>query len=148
MSAYKAYRGQEIQGAGPIGLVVLTYDALTASLTRTKQAIERGDLAGEAEHTGRAMEALIELSTSLDMDAGGDIAASLASLYNYMMNRLTDGLCSRSTEAVDEVLELAGALSTAWQELARRQERGGVPAKVTGAHASIAQGAGLALAAG
>ncbi len=141
MSAYKAYRGQEIQGAGPLGLVVLTYDALTASLARAKQAIEEGDLVAEADHTSRAMEALIELSTSLDMEAGGDIAASLASLYNYMMNRLTDNLCSRSTEAVEEVLELAQTLRESWQELARKNEAGKAPASALAAHATLSAGA-------
>ncbi len=121
MTGYKAYQGQQVQGAGPLGLVLLTYEALFRSLARARQAIEARDLAAEAEHTGRAMEALIELSTSLDMEAGGDIAASLASLYQYMMNRLTDGLCSRSTEAVDEVMQLVQTLREGWTELANRQ---------------------------
>jgi len=86
-------------------------------------AILAGDMVAEANQTGLAMEALIELSSSLNMEAGGDIAQSLASLYSYMMNRVTEGLCSGSTESVDEVMKLVQELREGWMQLSIQQKQ-------------------------
>ncbi len=122
MTRYQAYQGNQVEGAGPLGLVLLTYEALYKSLARAHMAIEAGDLAAEADHTSRSMEAIIELSSSLNMEEGGEIAKDLSSLYLYMMNRLTEGLCSCSTEHVDEVMRLTQELREGWLGLSSRQQ--------------------------
>jgi len=122
MTGYKAYQGYQVDGSSPLGLVLLSYEALYKSLGRVRRAIEAGDLAAEADHTGRAMEAIIELASSLDMEKGGEVASSLASLYTYMMKRLGEGMCSCSTEAVDEVIRLVQTLRDGWQQLDRQQQ--------------------------
>jgi flagellar protein FliS len=124
MTGYQAYQGNQIKGAGPLGLVLLTYEALYKSLGRARLAILAGDLSAEADHTGRCMEAIIELSTSLKMEEGGEVANSLARLYAYMVKRLTEGLCSCSTEHVDEVLRLAQELREGWMLLSAQQNIG------------------------
>lgn len=122
MTGYQTYQGNQVEGAGPLGLVLLTYEALYKSLGRTRLAILAGDLSAEADHTGRCMEVIIELSTSLNMDEGGEVAKHLASLYIYMMNRLTEGLCSLSTEHVDEVMRLTQELREGWMQLSAQQK--------------------------
>jgi len=123
MTRYQAYQGNQVSGAGPLGLVLLTYEALYKSLARTRLAIQAGDLAAEADHTGRAMEAMIELSTSLNMKEGGEVAINLSSLYFYMMNRLTEGLCSCSTNHIDEVMKLVQELREGWMALSADNAR-------------------------
>jgi len=123
MTGYQTYQGNQVGGAGPLGLVLLSYEALFKSLGRTRVAIQAGDLAAEADHTGRCMEALIELSSSLNMQKGGQVAQGLASLYMYMMNRLTSGLCSCSTEHVDEVIKLVQDLREGWVKLSTEQRQ-------------------------
>jgi len=123
MTGYQVYQGNQVEGAGPLGLVLLTYEALYKSLGRSRLAIQAGDMMAEAEHTNRANEALIELATNLNVEAGGQLAKSLASLYIYMMNRLADGLCSRSTENVDEVMKLAQELRAGWIALQAQQRK-------------------------
>ncbi len=122
MTGYKAYQGHQVDGSSPLGLVILSYEALYKSLGHARRAIIAGDLAAEADHTGRAIEAIIELATSLDMEKGGKIATSLAALYAYMIRRLNEGMCSCSTEAVDEVMQLVVTLREGWEEIARQQQ--------------------------
>jgi len=123
MTRYQAYQGNQVEGAGPLGLVLLTYEALFKSLGQTRMAIQAADMMAEAKHTSRAMEALIDLNTSLNMEQGGDIAQSLASLYTYMMSRLSGGLCSSSTEHVDEVMRLIQELREGWMQLSAQQNK-------------------------
>ena len=139
MAGYKTYQGNQVEGAGPLGLVLLTYEALFKSLGHARRAIEAGDLAAEVDHTSRALEAVVELSTSLDMEKGDDIAESLAALYAYMIRRLNEGMCSCSTEAVDEVLDLVQTLREGWQGL-RDQQGGRPPASATTHMARAAAG--------
>ena len=117
MTGYKAYQGNQVEGAGPLGLVLLTYDVLYKSLGRARFACEGGDIGMEANQTGIALEALIELSSSLNMEAGGDIAVDLARLYAYMIRRLSDEMCSGSTQALTEVMSLVQTLREGWQQL-------------------------------
>jgi len=121
MTRYQAYQGNQVEGAGPLGLVLLTYEALYKSLGRSRMAVLAGDMQAEADHAGRAMEALFELSTSLNMEEGADIAQSLASLYAYMMNRVTEGLCSGSTQHLDEVMRLVQELREGWMQLSAQK---------------------------
>jgi len=123
MTGYKVYQGNQIEGTGPLGLVILTYDALNKSLGRARLGIESKDFAEEATHTARALEALIELSTSLNMEQGGEVATNLARLYSYMSSRLTDAMCSGSTTAVDEVMALASTLRDGWKTLQIQQQK-------------------------
>lgn len=122
MSGYQTYQGNQIDGAGPLGLVLLTYESLFKSLGQARMAIQASDIMAEARHTSRAMEALIELSTSLNMEEGGQVAQGLASLYVYMMNRLTEGLCSGSTDHVNEVIQLVQKLREGWTQLSSQQQ--------------------------
>lgn len=121
MTGYKAYQGNQVEGSGPLGLVLLSYEALYKSLGHARRAIEAGDLSAEVDHTSRALEAIIELTTSLDNEKGGNIASSLASLYAYMTRRLNEGMCSCSVQAVDEVATLVQTLREGWQGLQEQQ---------------------------
>jgi len=125
MSGYKAYQGKQIEGAGPLGLVLLSYDALYKSLGRAKLCIEAGETGQEADHTARAMEAIIELSSSLNFDEGEDIAINLANLYKYMMDKLASGMCSGKVEHIVEVMGLVETLHAGWQQLNMEQKARG-----------------------
>jgi len=123
MNGYKAqaYRGNQINTAGPLGLILLSYDALYKSLGRAAHAIDGGDLAAEADHTARALEAIIELSESLNFEVGGEVAQDLSVLYAYMMKRLTDGMCTCSPAAIEEVMGLVLTLREGWEGLSQNQ---------------------------
>ena len=123
MTGYKAYQGNQVEGSGPLGLVLLTYEALYKALGRAEYAIDAGDIAAEAEHTSRALEAIVELSSSLNMEEGGEIAANLASIYNYIFKLLTEGMCSSSTDHIKEVMQLVQTLREGWQQLARDHQK-------------------------
>lgn len=119
MTGYQQYRGVQVEGASPLELVRLTYDVLIKSLKLAKMAGEEGNIAAEAQQLSKALEAIIELVTSLDMEKGGAIAASLGSLYAYMSRRLMEGNSSNELgAAIDEVLGLVSTLREGWQGLA------------------------------
>lgn len=117
MTGYQKYRGIQVEGASPLELVLLTYDVLIKSLRLARLAGDEKNFSAEADHLTRALEALVELGTSLDVENGGSIAENLANLYAYMSRRLLEGSTRNTGESIDEVLSLAGSLREGWQEL-------------------------------
>ncbi|ATX82962.1 flagellar protein FliS [Mariprofundus ferrinatatus] len=118
MTGYKQYRGVQVEGASPLELILLTYDVMIKSLSLAKLAGKENNKAAEADQLSRAIAALVELVTSLDMENGGAIAASLGSLYTYMSRRILEGSAGDTAAAIDEVLSLANTLREGWQGLA------------------------------
>jgi len=122
MTGYKLYRGVQVGSAGPLGLVLLAYDALMQSLVLARSAAKADDIETQTNQTSRAMHAILELFSCIDYEQGGQIAANLASLYAYMNRRIMEGQDKGTVAALDEVILLAQTLREAWQELARKQD--------------------------
>jgi flagellar protein FliS len=69
----------------------------------------------------KAQAIINELNASLDMDAGGELAANLRRLYEYMDYRLTESNRTKTPEGVREVIQRLGVIRDAWAEMIRRQ---------------------------
>jgi len=137
MVGYQRYQKNQVEGAGPLGLVLLSYEVMYKSLAQARLAIQAKDISAEEHHVSRALESIIELSMSLDMEQGADVAVNLAHLYAYMAKRLGEGLCSGSTDSVDEVLGLATSLREGWLKL-DEQQRGATGPTTSVASAKLA----------
>jgi flagellar protein FliS len=57
------------------------------------------------------------LRSSLDMNAGGEIARNLEDLYDYMERRLTAANVESSVEMLDEVASLLKQIKEAWDAI-------------------------------
>lgn len=90
--------------ADPGHLVVILFDGAERFLYQAQRALEAGDLARYAESVARAHAIIAELTTALDHDKGGEVAASLSRLYGFMLRHLTEGLIQKSPTYIDDVL--------------------------------------------
>lgn len=121
MIANRAYRTHQVKGSGPLGLVLLTYDALISNLSFARDAAIAGDYAAQADYSMQAVSALLELMSTLDHEAGGQVASSLGSMYAYMYRRLMEGQVSDTIDALTEIMKLAETLREGWQGLSEKQ---------------------------
>ena len=90
--------------ADPPRLVLRLYEGAERSLAQAVRALAGGDIARYCEAVARAHAIIAELSSSLDRDRGGDVAANLSHLYAFMLRHLTEGLIKRSPTHIEEVL--------------------------------------------
>jgi flagellar protein FliS len=113
----KSYREAEVLTAPPSRLLLITFDALVAAMTRARVGISMGDDAVASAGLDKAREVLGELLGALDHEKGGEIAANLASLYIFMMLDLgTVGLrrdVARLERHIGMARELREAFATA-----------------------------------
>ena len=109
----------QIQSRSPLELVVMLYDGALRFLQQTADAMQRGDLVAKRDSLSRAMAIVTELHGMLDLEQGGEVAASLDSLYTYMMERLTTANQQRDAAPVAEVMRLMTGLRDAWSQIAQ-----------------------------
>ena len=99
-------------------LIVMLFDGAKMAIANAMQQMK----SGETEAKGRAISqaiAIIDsgLRASLDKTAGGEIALSLDSLYEYMSNRLLIANLQNDPAILEEVGSLIGQLRDAWEAI-------------------------------
>lgn len=105
-----------METASPEQLTLMCYDGALRFMRRAARALETNDLAEAANATGRAQAVVNELNITLDMEAGGELATNLRSLYLFVNRHLSEGLSSRNRRAFDESMRIVGELRDAWAE--------------------------------
>lgn len=113
-----AYQRTGVQCGTPLELVVKLYDAAIMNIVKARDAVASGDLRAKRDGISRALAVVSELQSSLDLKAGGDIAASLDSLYTYVTGRLVEFNMKRDVKALDEAHRLLSTLRDGWQQIA------------------------------
>jgi flagellar protein FliS len=113
-----AYRQTGVQSSSPLQLVVLLYDGALRHLVAARDALQRNDLGVRREGISKALAIITELQSTLNLEEGGTVAASLDGLYTYMMGQLVDARARKDTAAIDEVEKLLRSLRDAWAQIA------------------------------
>jgi flagellar protein FliS len=65
----------------------------------------------------RAVHIISELRASLNFEVGGELAANLGDLYDYIMRRLLQASLDGTAEPLDEVSKLLRQIATAWRSM-------------------------------
>lgn len=107
----------EVAYASPHRLVQMLMEGALDKVATAKGQIDRGDFEGKSKHLTWAISIINGLRTSLDMDAGGEIAVNLDDLYSYMIRRLIDANVENKTEVLDEVSGLMLEIKGAWDAM-------------------------------
>ena len=118
--AAQAYAQTHVQSRSPLELVVMLYDGLLRFVSDARTAITAGDLAGKRSAVSRALAIVSELQSTLNLERGGEVAASLDGLYTYINGRLLDASMQGDQAALEECEKLARTLRDAWAEIAAR----------------------------
>ncbi len=116
--AANVYQQTHVQSRSPIELVTMLYDGALRFLNEARDAIGRGDLVTKRDKVSRALAIVAELQNTLNMQEGGEIAASLDALYTYVSGRLLDANMHNTTPGIDEAIRLLTPLRDAWTEIA------------------------------
>jgi flagellar protein FliS len=111
---------EEISEAYPSQLIVILYDEAISSLIAAMDAIDRGDIEGRFNATKRSADVIAELYVSLDMELGGEIAASLGAIYNHILTQLPQINFSNDAMVAERLIHLLQPIRDAWFELDER----------------------------
>ncbi len=117
-SALQSYQVQQIMTASPAKLVALLYDKAISCLGEAIAAIEKGEIAARHNANRKVIDIVAHLWGTLDLERGGEIAANLDRLYDFIMRRLSDIDMKNDAQAARDVIGLLDPLRKSWHELA------------------------------
>jgi flagellar protein FliS len=111
----KAYLESKVLSADPLELVQILYQEAIAAVQDARGHLAAGDIGGRSAAVSKAMSVLSELTTSLDMQAGGEISRNLARLYAYMNKQLSEANYRQVDPPLAETLTLLHTLAEAFR---------------------------------
>ncbi|MCX5654405.1 MAG: flagellar export chaperone FliS [Planctomycetota bacterium] len=115
MNQINAYRENAIATQSRGRLVVLLYDGAIKFLKQALKELEAGHFAAKGEYINKAVAIINELDTCLDMEAGGDVAQNLRSLYHFMIRHLGEANIHRDPQRIREVIDCLQGLNDGWK---------------------------------
>jgi flagellar protein FliS len=118
-----------IASASPHKLIVMLYDGALVALLSARTNIAAGNIAAKGSAISKAISIIDNgLRASLDKNAGGEIAANLDALYDYMSRRLLHANLKNDVTIIDEVHGLLADLREAWVAIGAKVEQPAVAA--------------------
>ena len=123
----RTYRANAILTASPGQLVLMLYDAVLNSLDLAKDALGRPPedpqrIEAINRHLLKAQSIITELQLGLNLEDGGEFAATMHRLYDYHNRRLLEANLRKDLAPVREVERLVREIRDAWAEMLGGQD--------------------------
>ncbi|KJM59182.1 flagellar export chaperone FliS [Pluralibacter gergoviae] len=103
--------------ASPHQLVLMLFNGLMDELVRAKSHLAARRFERKAQSINKCIDILNALTSSLDFDKGGELAVSLANLYDYCVYRLYDASHQLSVAIIEEVESILGNIQQGWEKM-------------------------------
>jgi flagellar secretion chaperone FliS len=121
MQQYDAYQKTTFDTSDNVRIVSLLFDGAINFLKLARGKMESRDIAGKGLYIGKATAIVGELTSSLNMEAGGEIARNLRRLYDFVLDRLLKANLRNDVVALDEAVKVLDTLRGGWKEMERNQ---------------------------
>lgn len=108
------YLRAKIMTASPEQLQTMLYDGAIRFAEQGRAAMEARDIPATHDRLIRAQNIVLELSTSLKVEAAPELCSKLASLYNYVYRLLVEANLTKEIAKVDEALGLLRYQRETW----------------------------------
>lgn len=106
-----------VEDASPHKLIQMLMSGFLMRVNTAKGAISRGDFQEKSVEISKAVAIVGGLIDGVDIEKGGDIAANLMSLYEYINSRLFQASAQNNIEILDEVQVLMREIKQAWDAI-------------------------------
>lgn len=122
MTAMRQYQSVNTQAkavdASPHRLIQMLMEGGLSRLAQARGAMDRGQVAMKGELIGKAIAIVGGLREGLDLEKGGEVAANLDRLYEYMITRLFEANLHNTVAPLDEVVVLLRNVKSGWDAIA------------------------------
>lgn len=137
LSVYQQTSKQDAHYADPHRLIQMLMEGFMTRVANARGAMSRGETASKGMEIGKAISIVEGLRASLDMEKGGELSESLASLYEYMQGRLLEANLRNDEAKLEEVAGLMREIKAGWdgireQAIGRSGQADGAGLQVSG----------------
>lgn len=117
MNAYlNQYKNNQVTTASPEQIMIMLYDGAIRFLAQAMQGIEDGNIEQKNHGIQKAMAIVMEFRNTLDHDIGGEIAANLDALYDYMIREMIQANIKKDLQILRKVHSMLSELRDTWKE--------------------------------
>ena len=117
-----AYQTRALEGCSGVELTVALYEGIIRFMYNAIEAAERGDAGQRRYAVKRAMDIVIHLQATLNMDIGGKPAEALAEFYTAIFALMLQGSQANSREKFEHVISCVKNVRDAWIQALRDPE--------------------------
>ncbi len=119
---YRNYVKNSVETATPLMLIIMLYDEAIKMCTLAMQDL---GVSKESVHNKliKAQKIITELTVSLNMEAGGEVAENLKAIYIYLHMRLVEANIENNREKIEESLRILKDLREAWHIVNQQNRR-------------------------
>jgi flagellar protein FliS len=109
------YRQTQVTTVDKGRLIILLYEGGIKCLREAIQAQTDGDISAKAGFINRTLDIITELSQSLNLQDGGEIARTLKRIYQFWIDHLIKAKVGRDVQPLEDVAGMMASLVEAWQ---------------------------------
>lgn len=120
--ANQAYIQAKVGTTNQGQLLLMLYDGALKFLQQAREKMLEKDYAAKGILISKALDIVAELSGSLNMEKGGDLAVNLSNLYFLCMARLLEANLKMNVERLDSVCEILSGLRSAYAQIIETPE--------------------------
>ncbi len=106
-----------IQDASSHRLIEMLFEGLMSRLAQAKGALQQKNYEAKGERISSAISIVLGLKDSVDLESGGEVAANLYDLYDYVQRTLWRANTTNDESLIDECALLISEVSTAWKQI-------------------------------
>jgi len=118
-TAMQQYKSTHVETGSAEKLIVLLYEGALRFCGEAHRAMVADDIPARSRSLTRAKRIVQELNNALDHEVGGEIAARLAALYEFVEHRLTLANLDHDRQAVADAQHILRILLESWERVAR-----------------------------
>ncbi|MDW7645470.1 MAG: flagellar export chaperone FliS [Desulfuromonadales bacterium] len=131
MNAYmNQYQNNQVSTATPEQLLVMLYDGAIRFVRQAIAALGTKNIEEKARYINKASAIVSEFRATLDHEIGGEIAAGLDDLYDFMLREMVKGNIKNDPEPLRVVENLLSDLRETWMQAIEINRQEKAPAQV------------------
>lgn len=111
------YRETDIGTMTPAKIVVMLYERTVRDLEDAREALAQGKRPEVNRLVVHSQAIVAELQRALDHSVGGEVAANLDALYDWLFRQHLTLLASPSAKVIDDCLKVLAPLLEAWRAI-------------------------------
>lgn len=109
-----SYKKMQVETADQKTLILMLYDKAISLLDKGREGVEAKDHEQKGHSLSKTKDIVFELLSSLDMERGGEVAAKLSVLYDYVIREIMEADSKLSVRALDNAKRIMSELREGW----------------------------------
>lgn len=118
MKNFRQYQEIQIMTADRVRIVIMLCEGVVRFNKCAQKAMEEKNVEARNNFINRSLAIISELSNSLNMEEGGEIAGNLARLYDFVTEQLMRANLRNSPAPIEVVNRIMTELKAGWEAIA------------------------------